>query len=149
MRDGELTEDEYYAAALRLQNCYSDQGVAIEGPVVSPVDQLTLEFAYPESLSSISDSGEAELNKCIDQWIPVIAAYTATHDAQMDESLRVAVLDCLTEAGYMTTGEEITSADFMGDSDSDGGQQKKVAEECIVTNATRLFPDLPKVTIYY
>ena len=149
MRDGKLTEDEYYAAARRLQTCYGDQGVTIEGPILSPVDQVTLEFAYPDSLSSVTGSAEDALNKCIDQWAPELAAYTATHKAEMDESLRLAVSDCLEKAGYVVTGDEKTTSDFMGDPHSDGGTQRDAAQKCIVTNATRLFPDLPKVTIYY
>lgn len=148
MSDGELTEDEYYDAARRFQTCYSDAGVVIEGPVLSPVDSLTLEWVYPDTYD-LDENGEAAVEQCNSQWIPVAAAYSATHDSVMDQALRVSVITCMQENGYEMAGDESSVVDFVGEPEADGGQQRTQAEHCIIDGARVLFPDLPQVTVSY
>lgn len=149
MDDGDLTEDEYRAAARRYQECYRDQGIVLPEPVLSPVDHVTLEWDYPDTaLSSGKETGKA-LEVCANQWTPVSLAYGATHDQHTDPLLLDAARKCLKTEGFDTPDDAVRVADLIGDPNSDSGKQSAAAEKCLIAEAFKLYPDLPAVTVQY
>ncbi|MEW1976300.1 hypothetical protein AB0301_14665 [Microbacterium profundi] len=149
MEDGELTEGEYYAAARRYQECYREQGIVLPEPVLSPVDNVTLEWDFPDTaMSSGKKTGEA-LETCTKQWTPVSLAYGATHDQHTDPLLLDATRECLKKEGFDTPDDAVRVADLIGDPNSDSGKQSTAAEKCLIAEAFKLYPDLPAVTVQY
>lgn len=149
MDDGELTEDEYRAAARRYQECYREQGIVLPEPVLSPVDNVTLEWDFPDTaFSSGEETGEA-LELCTQQWTPVSVAYGATHDHHTDPLLLAAARECLKEQGFDTPEDAVRVADIVGDPNTDSGRQSAAAEKCLIDEAFKLYPDLPAVTVQY
>lgn len=147
MEDGELTEDEYRAAARRYQECYRDQGIVLPEPVLSPVDNVTLEWDFPDT--AISTETAAKLEVCTGQWTPVSVAYGATHDQFIDPLLLAATRTCLSDAGFDTPEKSVRVADLVGDPSKDSGRQSAAAEKCLIAQAFKLYPTLPAVTVQY
>ncbi|MFD4957864.1 hypothetical protein [Microbacterium sp. NPDC058389] len=148
LADGDVTYDEYLEAARRYQACLRDVGVVIEGPHLSPVDNVWLLWQLPEEISG-GESVAAAVSSCDERWRPVAAAYIDTHEQRMDDGLQAAVVTCMAAAGYDLSGDESQVIDFMGEIESPPTPRMQDAERCIVELSQRLFPELPGVTVAY
>lgn len=149
MEDGELTEDEYRAAARRYQECYRDEGIVLPEPILSPVDNVTLEWDFPDTAFSSDAQISEALEICTSQWTPVSLAYGATHEQHIDPLLLAATRECLQDAGFDTPDDAARVADLVGDPSNDSGQQRSATEKCLIDEAFELFPELPAVTVQY
>lgn len=149
MDDGELTEDEYRAAARRYQECYREEGIVLPEPVLSPVDNVTLEWEFPDTTFTSDAQISKALELCTSQWTPVVLAYGATHEQHTDPLLLKAARECLEDAGFTTPEDAVRVADLVGDPSNDSGKQRSAAEKCLIDEAFKLFPELPAVTVQY
>lgn len=144
--DGDITRVELDEAARGFQDCYLAQGLTLDDPVLSPVDNVTLEWPFPEIPQ---DSNSEAVTKCSQQWSIAAAAYSATHESFMEPGLSAYVAECLVDQGYEINSEASKVLDFVGDPLKDNGAQRAAAEQCIYDGALKLFPDLPGVTVQY
>lgn len=148
LADGEVTDDEYFAAARTYQTCIRETGVVLPDPQMNPVDGVTLIFDTTEILE-LSGANATKSQECEQQWQPVMLGYTSTHTFKMDEGLLAAVKTCLEDKGFTVPDEASAVPDLVGDPDSDGGEQRGVAETCTYAEAEILFPDSPGFVFSY
>lgn len=146
LSDGELTVIEYYEASRRYQECYSAAGITLPAPVLSPVDNLTLEWAYPEEARTAAGKTAHQLDACDGQWAPVVVA-ASLKSTWMDPDLADVVANCMERKGYSISAEAEDVADFVGEPLKDGGRQRAEAEKCIIDHARTMFPELPKIAV--
>lgn len=148
LEDGEVSTDDYYAAARRYRSCMAEIGIDIRGPQLSPVDNITLEWRYPALMPEgpgVTDSVES----CTAQWSPMIEAYEATHTAQMNSDLLRAVRDCLAEQGFSTEPEAANIRALVGPLAGDDHARLGATEQCIGTQMDVLYPEAYGVTVIY
>ncbi len=152
MEDGEVTIEDVWAIDEGWAQCYRDLGAWVDDPVVSPVDGWSpvadsgydgLDIEHDEALRDA-------LNDCADEWDPTYLqlAYEVTHDEVMAEPLMIAVRECLTARGYEVTGEERNAHDLLAGADAESSRAQLVIE-CTQSEAFRLYPDLPFVTVAF
>lgn len=146
LQDGNVTEDEYLEAAARYQTCMGAAGIDLVGPQFSPVDNKTLEWGYPEDITS-SPTSLKEQETCRAQWEPVMWSFITTHEPLMDRPLMEAVQACLESQSLTFPSEAKSFNDLVGPTDDKGVQRIPAIEKCIISEALRLYPDLPGVTV--
>ncbi len=146
--DGEVSDDDYYAAARTYKSCMSQAGVELQGPQLSPVDNISLQWGYPESVSNQSGL-EEETEKCHAAWRPMILAYQATHKASMEIALRDAVVSCLDELGYEVSSDATNIRELVGPIESAQDNRLRDTEGCVVSQMDKLFPDAFGITFIY
>lgn len=148
LTDGEISTDDYYAAARRYQSCLRILGIEILGPQISPVDNITLEWLYPETMPSGEDLA-AKVDICNSHWSPMVIAYQMTHDSVMDEALREYVAGCLLAIGYETDSAGRNVREIVGPGDDTLESRLGDVEGCIIQGAEELYPELYGVTVIY
>lgn len=77
--------------------------------------------------------------------MPVISALYATREQTMEEPLRVAAIECLSEQGFDVPAEARNLEEMSGDPTEDEGAQRNIAAQCIGERALELYPELPYV----
>lgn len=146
--DGEVTDDEYFQAARGYQTCIRETGIVLPDPEMNPVDGVTLVFDTTEIIE-LSGANATKSQECEQQWQPVLLGYTSTHTFKMDEALLAAVATCMEDKGFTVPEDASEVADIVGNPDSDGGEQRGIAENCTYAEAERLFPDSPGFVFSY
>jgi hypothetical protein len=146
--DGDVSMDDYYAAARLYQSCLRATGVDLKGPHLSPADNITLEWLMPTDVPSGADV-PARVQLCTERWAPMIIAYEVTHEAVMDEPLRLAVAECLSALGHHIDPDARNIRGFVGPDDDSVTARLGDIERCVRDNALTLYPDLPGVTVIY
>lgn len=146
-RDGSVDEDEYRQAIGKLRSCIEEKGYSFSEPILSPVTGLNYEFVYNVNGRDEPTAAE-EFRQCEAQyWQPLAMLYFETHTQRMDPQLKNAVLQCMAQKGY--PGDEAGTnlaeiSPIAGDDDS----TRVVARECATTEAQRLYPELPSVSVF-
>lgn len=146
IENGELSEKGYLEAATRYQTCMRLAGVELDGPFFSPVDGRSLEWGTPEENTG-SPGSLNEQDVCLAAWSPIVRSFIQTHAAVMDEPLRLAVVSCLQEKGFEAPKGSANFEELSGGSEQIGSPKFAAAEQCTVTNASALYPDLPAISV--
>lgn len=148
LEDGVLTEVEYLEAAGRYQDCMRSVGLELTGPFFSPVDGRSLEWGEPED--ETATAGPAALQaqaECQRDWSPMVFSYFLTNPAVMDEPLLQAVQACLTRSGIEFSFDDSNFEELSGGIEKAGSGRFVAVEQCIITEAQILYPDIPGVTV--
>jgi len=137
--DGVVTMMEYHMAVDRFITCVRDAGYEVSGPVLSPIDSLSL-------LYDILPSGEPRIyndavQTCNLSHISLTEpTFVESQSQVMNETLRRAVTECLRGQRVPVTDEERNATEFAAVA---GNNQ--VVLSCVVDSTHELFPELPDV----
>lgn len=144
LADGEITSEEYFAAANRYKDCIREAGIELDGPYLSPVDNAYLLWGVSENRVAGDNAAEVS-ERCAEEWLPVVGAYLDTHEFRMDRKLVDAVSFCLERLGNPVTGKEQSAGDFVAGET----ERSSDVERCVIDSATLLYPELPGVTVIF
>ncbi|QHC67316.1 hypothetical protein GSU68_12580 [Rathayibacter sp. VKM Ac-2759] len=146
LEDGVVTFEEYDASFVLYARCLTDRGLTVEGPQISPVDgvryQSTADIGTHERTAALADIDECEAV----YRTSVAQAYELSQPQVMDAPLAEAAAECLRGKGLAVTGEETDVADFV---DSVGESESEEAVDCVLSEATRLYPEMTSLSVGY
>lgn len=148
LADGEVSEDDYFAAARLYQSCLRAVGVELKGPQLSPVDNVTLEWLAPTDMPAGADVA-SKVEVCTSRWSPMITAYEATHPAVMNDDLLKAVRECMSGRGLEVPVDATNIRSLVGPVDDRNSPRLAAVEQCVVDKTTALYPELYGVTFVY
>lgn len=144
LADGSVSEAEYLQAVDEVRACAERDGNGISEPVLSPIDNLTLEFGFPQGALS-DDEVWSMSDRCLQQWFwTVHTGYLVSHDARMDTDLLEASVECMAEQGFTLAGDLRNARDLAVRVPREG---EAALADCIADAVARLRPDLDGVGI--
>ncbi len=144
LEDGVVTAAEYEQAIDNTRACAERGANGITEPVLSPVDNLTLEFGFPIGAMAEEDVW-AVSDDCSQQHLwTVQAAYVSTHDAVMDVDIRVDTLACMADHGHPIAAEVRNAREMASRIGRDAESQ---LAECISDVTLRLRPELESIGV--
>lgn len=146
LADGVVTRAEYEQALDDTRACAERDGNGITDPVLSPIDNLTLEFGFPQGAMTEDDVWEMSDQRLQRYFWSVQNGYQSTHDAAMDADILGASLSCMRERGHTIAGE-VTNAGQMAVQVSREGELELA--ECISESAMRLRPDREGIGVFW
>jgi hypothetical protein len=136
--DGKVDEKEYRKALDDFMTCMKDAGYESVGPVLSPLDGLTLLFeVQPSGEPAVYNAKIEECNSRHLSWIE--PGYVEAGTQVMDDKVRLATVKCLEAKGLKLTGTETNVTEFV---ESAGGSTT-VVMPCAIDAAKKLYPELP------
>ncbi|MFI7300010.1 hypothetical protein [Streptomyces sp. NPDC050121] len=137
LKDGVVTAEEYRAAVDRFISCVRDAGYAVDDPVRSPVDNLTL--IYDIKPSGKPDVYNEAVQACNLSHLSLVEpTFVESEQQVMDEVLRTAVTDCLRRQGVSLTGKERSLKDY-----SASAKDEVPVVDCVTEEWPTAYPDLP------
>ncbi|MWV50664.1 hypothetical protein GRS96_15425 [Rathayibacter sp. VKM Ac-2803] len=146
LEDGVVTFEEYDASFTRYAECLTGKGFTVEGPQVSPVDGVRYESSTDIGTRERS-AALADIDECQARYSTSVAqAYELSRPQVMDPPLATAAGECLTGRGLSVTGEEANVVDFV---ESVGEAEDDVVMDCVLDEATRLYPEMPALSVGY
>ncbi|MEA5457347.1 hypothetical protein SPF06_21745 [Sinomonas sp. JGH33] len=148
LADGAIDKAEYDKAFSNLSRCMGDGGYRVTDPVVSPVDGLAFAFDYDPQGRDLGAMSDHSLPCEQRYWLPVSAAYMATHEQKMDEPLRSSMQKCMKAAGYDISDEAKTFRAIAGDPFAEDSSRDRKAMDCFGEGMTRLYPAIKSAGIW-
>ncbi|MWV50662.1 hypothetical protein GRS96_15415 [Rathayibacter sp. VKM Ac-2803] len=146
LEDGVVTFEEYDASFVLYARCLTDKGLSVEGPQISPVDgvryQSSVDIGTREQTAALADIDECEAV----YRTSAAQAYELSQPQVMDAPLAEATAECLRGKGLAATGEETEVADFV---DSVGEAEAEEAVDCVLSEASRLYPEMTSLSAGY
>lgn len=146
LEDGAVDSVEYDATFNALEKCLTERGFVVTSPVVSPVNGLRYEFSADfgarDQVSALADMDDCEAV----HWNSVAQAYESSNEAVMDPTLSAAAASCLQERGHSDATEESSVARFVS---ALGENAVDDVVQCVQDEGSKLFPDLPSLTVGY
>lgn len=144
LADGVVTAADYAQAIDDTRACAEARANGITEPALSPIDNLTWEFAFPIGALP-EDQVWAISDECSQQHLwSVQTAYVATHDAVMDDDIRMATLACMADLGHEIVGDVRNAREMAERIDH---EREPDLADCIGDSAVRLRPDLASVGV--
>ncbi|MDQ4502613.1 hypothetical protein [Sinomonas sp. ASV322] len=140
LADGVIDKAEYDKAFNNLSRCMSDGGYKVTDPVISPLDGLSFTYEYDAQGRDLRAMSEHSLACEQRYWLPVSAAYMATHEQRMEEPLRISMQSCMNAAGYDIPDDARTFRAMAGDPFSEDGSRDRTAMGCFSEGMARLYP---------
>jgi hypothetical protein len=143
LQDGTITPEEYRGAENVYQKCLEKQGYTFGPVMIDPIGGL--QFIYRDQYMGPKKLYDAKaVNRCQDMYDPVEESYTQTNTQHMEPQLLTAVEACLSakHASYPSGATKVK--DFVKNS-----KLPVAVNECINTEATALYPNIPVVSIAY
>lgn len=138
LNDGTVTEDEYRKAVTEFVVCVRAAGYAIDDPVLSPVDGLSLIYDIIPAGDPITfNTAVQDCNLATISHIE--PRYVEPRHQHMDDRLRPAVDKCLRGHGVTTTGQEENIIDFGMRTENDD-----LLLGCVLPAVREVFPTAPK-----
>lgn len=137
--DGVVTDEEYRKAVDDFVLCVRAAGYAVEDPVLSPVDGLSLIYEItPAGDPTVYNDAVQKCN--LSTMSHIEPRYVEPRHQRMDDRLRPVVANCLRDHGVATTGREENVVDFDARARNDD-----LLMECVLHAVDEVFPELPKV----
>ncbi|NHT17269.1 hypothetical protein [Cellulomonas sp. IC4_254] len=144
LADGIVTSADYDQAISNTRVCAEHRANGITEPRLSPIDNLTREFGFPVGAMA-EEAVWAASDECLQQHLwTVEAAYISTHEAVMDDDIRVASLQCMAERGFVMTGDIRSARDMAVRIPHESEPE---LTDCITQAALRLRPDLDSIGV--
>ena len=147
--DGSVTAEEYRTAFDNLRTCVTTAGYTISDPVVSPVTNTNYEFVF-DFKGRNQRKANTEILDCEKRyWSDLAGVYVDTAPQRMDEGLRQAVIACMKKHHYRVPDTDRTIAQMAGRDPVKDAKRRTVTMNCTQSEATRLFPNLPSVSLSF
>ncbi|MDQ4502612.1 hypothetical protein [Sinomonas sp. ASV322] len=147
LADGAVDKADYDKAFSNLFRCMSEGGYGVTNPQINPADGLSYSYEYDTQGRDSRAMSEHSLACEQKYWFAVSAAYMATNEQRMEESLRASMQTCMKAAGYDIPDDAKTFRTIAGDPFEEGTRNRR-AMDCFSNAMTRLHPDIKSFGLY-
>ncbi len=149
LADGVVDSDDYAAAAGLYTTCMEQLGYATGSPHINPTNSMTYIYKIQSNGRDPKVAAKDEETCRVPNLSIVEAIYLNTNEQRIDESVRLASLECMKREGFEIPDSARDVRAFSGNPEADGGAQRSAAATCITDEALKLFPELPYVGVAY